>query len=310
MFQTPTKPTGEARPPPVEASSSTMKPATAQGTLDSGADLAAISIQTRLPEFWAEMPRLWFAQTESILGPQKQGDEAKFNLVVAKLGRDALQQVSDILLSPPATGKYDAIKERLLQTYEESASRQFQKLVSEMELGSQKPSQLLRRMRDLGRNTQVSEQTLHNLWIARLPNSMRAVLTVSQDQTLENLANIADKIMENIKSNEIAEICSSPTVCSQIPVSDILKQMHNLNLEVAALREEVQNHRRSEQRGRGFERGHAPYRGRWRSRSRSRMNNNPNWLCRFHYKYREKATKCEKPCAWKSTSSSSSGAGN
>ncbi|KOB64448.1 Uncharacterized protein OBRU01_24278, partial [Operophtera brumata] len=30
--------------------------------------------------------------------------------------------------------------------YEESAERQFQKLVSEMDLGSQKPSQLLRRM--------------------------------------------------------------------------------------------------------------------------------------------------------------------
>lgn len=303
MFQTPQKPPGASQPPP--APTETSSQGMPSDTLS--AELAAISVQSRLPDFWTEMPRLWFAQIESILGPQKQGDEAMFNVIVAKLSRDALQQVSDILLAPPATRKYDAIKERLLQVYEESAGRQFQKLVSEIELGSQKPSQLLRRMRDLGRNTQVSEQTLRNLWLSRLPSSIRAVLIVSQDQTLENLANIADKIIENIQGGEIAAVSSSqsPNNC-QIPVSDIMTQMRNLNLEVAALREEVREHRRSATRGRDFGRGRAQFRGRWRSNSRPRTENDPNWLCRFHFRFRERANRCEKPCAWKSPSPSSS----
>ncbi|CAG4969741.1 unnamed protein product [Colias eurytheme] len=39
--------------------------------------------------------------------------------------------------------------------------------------------------------------------------TVRAVLTVSQDQTLDNLANMADKILENMKGEQIAEVHSS-----------------------------------------------------------------------------------------------------
>lgn len=279
MFQTPNK----SDKSDLSASKASMT--------NQGAELAAVSVQARLPEFWTEMPRLWFAQIESIFVPQKLGDEAKYNLVVAKLGRDALQQVSDILAKPPECDKYKAIKERLLHVYEESAERQFQKLVGEMELGTQKPSQLLRRMRDLGRNAQISEQTLHNLWITRLPASTRAVLTVSQDQTLENLANIADKIMENIRGGEVAEVSLASSSGTQPPMSEILAQMHKLSLEVASLREEVSDNRRSRGRSSGTFRG--------RSRSRSRTPADPDWLCRWHFRYRARARRCEKPCAWK-----------
>lgn len=265
-------------------------------TGETSTDLAVISVQSRLPDFWAEMPRLWFAQVESVLSPQKQSDEAKFNMVIAKLGRDALQQVSDILLSPPTTDKFKAIKDRLLHVYEESAERQFQKLVSEMELGAQKPSQLLRKMREMGRNAQISEQALHSLWTSRLSSSIRAVLLVSQDQTLENLANIADKIMENVGSAMIAEVNTKNTaMCSEaaFPVTEILSQMHKLNLEVAALREEVSTHRRAATRGRGS------FRGRQRSRSRSRTPADPDWLCPQHFRYRSRARGCRQPCAWR-----------
>ncbi|VVC86696.1 unnamed protein product [Leptidea sinapis] len=105
--------------------------------------LTAISVQSRIVEFWVDMPRLWFAHFEAVMAPQKQGDD-----------------VSDLLTKPPEEQKYKALKERLLQVYEESTERQFQKLVSEMDLGEQKPTQLLRRIKELGRPVQVSDQTL------------------------------------------------------------------------------------------------------------------------------------------------------
>lgn len=263
-------------------------------TSENATQLAAITVSTKIPEFWTEMPRLWFAQVESILAPQKQSDETKYNIVVAKIGREALQQVSDILLSPPPINKYQTLKDRLLQVFEESAERQFQKLVGELELGTQKPSQLLRRMRELGRNSQASEKTLHSLWMSRLPANVRAVLTVSQDQNLDNLAQIADKIIENTRSGEIAEVNNT-----QVPVTEMLSQLHKLSLEVASLREEVHTHRRSQfRRGRGRGYGNSSHS---RTRSNSRSQNDPNWLCRFHYKFRNNAKKCEKPCAWKET---------
>lgn len=260
----------------------------------SSSELAAISIQARLPEFWPEMPRLWFAQVESILAPQKQSDEANFNVVVAKLGRDALQQISDILLTPPETEKYKAVKERLLQAYEESAERQFQKLVSELELGSQRPTQLLRRMRELGRTTQVAEQTLKGLWMSRMPPPVRAVLAVCPEQGLDNLAAIADKVVENSRPYEVAAVSNNAEHGTVAAFTELAGQMNRLMLEVASLRNEVRD------RGRGRERNTSQQRNRSRSASRQcRQPGDPGWLCTWHYRYRTRATRCEKPCAWK-----------
>lgn len=254
--------------------------------------LAAISVSTKLPDFWADMPRLWFAQFEAVMAPQKQGDLSKFNMVISKLGRDALQQVSDLLTTPPQNDKYAVLKERLLQVYEESAERQFQKLVSELELGSQKPTQLLRRMKDLGRTTQVSDQTLKSLWLSRMPSSIRAVIAVCQDQSLDSLATIADKIVENTGTYEVAEISRGDVAAvSQGALAELITQMGKIALEVAALRSEVRGRERSRSRSQS-------YRARSGSRVR-RTPEDPGWLCRFHYRYKKNARRCEQPCAWR-----------
>lgn len=261
------------------------------------ADLSTISIASRVPEFWSELPRLWFAQFEATLNPQKQGDDCKYQLVISKLTREALQQVSDIVFNPPDTNKYTAIKDRLLQVYEESSERQFQKLVGEIDLGSQKPSQLLRRMKELARNCQASDETVHNLWTARLPSAVRAVLTVSQDQKLDNLAAIADKVMESLQQGQlgtVAVVSNTPVPCSS--TNELVAGMNQLMLEVASLRNEVQ---RNGQRRSGF-RGRSRSRGMNRSRSNTpnRTPSSPDWLCFFHYRYGDRARRCEEPCNW------------
>lgn len=283
----------QAYVPPAVATPSTSP----HNTFTSPTELAAISVTSRIPEFWTEMPRLWFAQFEAVMEPQKQGDASKFNLVVSKLTRDAIQQVSDIILSPPSEKRYSLLKERLLTAYEESEQRQFQKLVGEMELGDQKPSQLLRRMQELARNTRVPEQTLHNLWSARLPPAIRAVLTVSQDQKLENLAGIADKIMETTKVGDIAAVSTS----TQFPMTELISQVHKLTLEVAALRGQV-NQERNQPRGRPNDRYNHRSRSRSRPRTPRRTPNDPDWLCKYHLRYRHRAIHCEQPCTWKKPS--------
>lgn len=262
----------------------------------SGMSLAAISVSAKLPDFWVDMPRLWFGQFEAVMAPQKQGDEAKFNLVISKLGRDSLQQVSDLLSLPPeCNDKYQTIKQRLLQVYEESTERQFQKLVSELELGSQKPTQLLRRMKDLGRTIGVADQTLKSIWLSRMPSSVRAVIAVCQDQSLDSLATIADKIVENTRSSyDIAEVTGASTSAgaSLGPLTEIVTQLGKLKLEVASLRNEVRGRERSRSTSR------QSYRGRSSSRNR-RAPGDPGWLCRFHYRYKKDARRCEQPCAWR-----------
>ncbi|XP_064076271.1 uncharacterized protein LOC135194590 [Vanessa tameamea] len=167
-------------------------------------ELATVTVSSRIPEFWCDQARLWFVQCEVILTPQKLSDEAKFNLVVTKLGKDLIQQVSDILLQQPQTKKYDTLKSRLLAVFEESENRQLQKLLCEIDLGDEKPSQLLRRMRDLARG-KIPDETLSIMWQGHLPAAVRSVLAVTDVKDLENLATIADKIMENTRPIQIAE---------------------------------------------------------------------------------------------------------
>ncbi|KAL0851422.1 hypothetical protein ABMA28_007231 [Loxostege sticticalis] len=246
------------------------------GYTSSNNELAVVTVSSKIPEFWTEMPRIWFAQFETVMAPQKQGDDVKYSMVVSKLGKDAIRQISDILIAPPSTDKYSTLKSRLLSVYEESEERQFQKLIGEMELGDQKPSQLLRRMRELAKNTNVPDKTLLNLW--------------TQDQNLDNLAGIADKIMENNRG----EICAISNDQSPIML-ELLSQVSKLSLEVAALRAQV-----SDSNGNNFNNRN---RSRSRSKSRTRITpDSPKWLCKYHLRFRNRARNCEKPCNWRKPS--------
>lgn len=271
------------------SSSSSSSGATAQ---NDSSGLASITVSSRIPEFWCDKPRLWFVQTDAILGPQKLSDESKYNLVIAKLGKEVIQQVSDILLKPPETKKFEALKSRLLQVYEESEIRQFQKLLSEMELGDQKPSQLLRKMRDLARD-KIPDDTLSIMWQGHLPASVRAVLTVTDVKNLDNLATIADKVMETTRPQQISEIRSSTTSSSDTAL--ILAEIAKLNLRI----NDIESKKSTFRNGRhSFRRARSRSASRRRNMSR-RTPDDADWLCSYHYRYRHRAKKCIEPCAWK-----------
>lgn len=278
-----------------------MNPSHHPGTAAAGAQpkvegetaLASITVSSRIPEFWADQPRLWFVQFEAAVDSQRLGDATKQNLVVTKLNKAAIQQVSDLLLTPPETQKYQTLKERLLQVFEESETRQFQKLLSEMELGTQKPSQLLRRMRDLARG-KIPDQTLKIMWNSHLPSAVQAVLAVTEVEDLENLAIVADKVMEATRPAEVAAVATVATPKDAGATGDLASIVAKLRVEVAELRRS-----RQPQRGGGTYRGGNRFRSKSRSRDDSKKRRDPKWLCFYHYRYGAKAAKCVEPCNWK-----------
>lgn len=254
------------------------------------AGLAAISLASRIPEFWTDQPRVWYIQLEAMLAPQKLADSAKFNLVVSKLGKEVIQQVTDILIDPPADGKFELLKKKLLAIYEESENRQIQKLISEMELGEQRPSQLLRRMQDLARG-KIGSEMLTVLWQNHLPASVRGVLAATETTDPERLATIADKIMETMRPNQVAEVMDGSHAARD---SAVLAEIAKLSARL----DQMQRSRSHSRRGQGGFRGRSRSRGNSGSRVR-RTPDSPDWLCTYHYRYRTRATKCEQPCNWK-----------
>ncbi|CAK1541552.1 unnamed protein product [Leptosia nina] len=166
---------------------------TCQHKPQDGACIDTLSMQVRLCDFWPAYPRLWFKHFKAVMAPQKQGDDARYQAAIARLGLDALQQVSDIIVDPPAEDKYGTLKAQLIGIYEESDTRKLQKLMEEMELGDQKPSQVSRKMRELAGN-KMPDTTLRIMWVKLLPPSVRAVLSVSDATDLDKLAQLADNV--------------------------------------------------------------------------------------------------------------------
>lgn len=262
-------------------------------------ELAQISVKMQIPDFWTDQPRLWFGQFEAIVANQKQGERSKFNLVVGKLTKDNVQQVADLILHPPEEKAYTILKERLLTVYEESESSKIQKLLTEIELGEQKPSHMLRKMQDLAQD-KFPEDTLRILWIGHLPASVRAVLTVSEIADINKLAQMADKVMEIVK----------PDVSIAAVTTTISASNNDLIIaEIAKLRDSIEEI----QRGRPTWRQQHGARQRSQSRNRrynvseQRRNSQiPDWACYYHFRFGDKANKCVQPCNWKKEKSSSS----
>lgn len=84
-----------------------------------------------------------------------------------------------------------------------------------------------------------------------MTSTVRAVIAVRQDQSLDSLAAMADKIVENGGHQEIAAVVDSPLhTSSQGSIVELAGQVDKLRLEVPALRGEVCSRGRTGSRSR------------------------------------------------------------
>ncbi|UYV61937.1 hypothetical protein LAZ67_1007106 [Cordylochernes scorpioides] len=99
-------------------------------------------------------------------------------------------------------------KERLLRTFKDGESKRIRKLLSGIELGDLKPSQLLQKLRSLA-TEDLSVKFIKTLWLEKLPQAIQQILIISEEE-LDKLAVMADRIAE---LNPKAEIYKDIQVC-------------------------------------------------------------------------------------------------
>ncbi|XP_075526581.1 uncharacterized protein LOC142558317 [Dermacentor variabilis] len=105
-------------------------------------------------------------------------------------------EVRDLLLTPPAENAYQMLKETLIRRVTPTELERLQQLLREAELGDRRPSQLLRHMQQLAGDATASDGRLvRELFLQRLPTSVRIGLTASGDTDLAKMAELADKLM-------------------------------------------------------------------------------------------------------------------
>lgn len=242
-------------------------------------ELARISV--KIPPFWHARPELWFAQVESQFATSGiTAEQTKYHTVVAAIDGAILSQVSDVILNMPQVNQYTALKKRMLDEFSVSEQKRLKKLLQDIELGDLRPSQLLREMKNLAGN-QVDDAFLKSMWMTRLPNHMRSIISIS-GESLDNIAVMADKISEVNDSASVHEV-SVPK--SETTNDALQRQIQQLTKEISSLKTQFQ---RSRSRNRSASNN--------RNRNNSREDTQTDGKCWYHRKFGSKAKKCREPC--------------
>lgn len=244
-----------------------------------------VSLVTRLtlPSFWKTNPELWFYQIEAKFRRANiRADCTKYDAVLEALDISAITEISDVIQATPDVDKYNFIKASLIKRFSDSTERQLHKLLSEIELGEQKPTQLLRSMRDLAKG-RATDELLKAKWLALLPGPVHNTLKVLPKASLNELADVADSIMENttyphVMATNMKQQSNDATALDK-RLSNIEKQLADLSFAVQKLTDSKSNQ---------------PHRFRPRSKSPNRTGE-----CFYHRRYADKAKKCTTPCTYK-----------
>ncbi|XP_041451694.1 uncharacterized protein LOC121405153 [Drosophila obscura] len=156
----------------------------AQPTAANSQNLAQIVI----PKFNKSNPTLWFAQLERLLSLHNVvRDDNKFDLVSVQLEEDAARAIEDLITRPPTDNKYDAMKRRLLETFGESEDSKMRRLLRGGDMTGKKPSEILTHLRRLA-PASGCEAVIRNLFFTELPSSIRPLISVWEENDLDQLA--------------------------------------------------------------------------------------------------------------------------
>lgn len=243
-------------------------------------------VALKLPPFWDKEADLWFINIEAQFKLANITlDSTKYYAVVSALNSEVLSYVSDVVKNPPTDNLYGTLKQRLKDEFSDSEQKRVKDLLSNAILGDDKPSHLLRKMRQLA-NEKVGEEFLKTLWIQRLPTEIQAILSIS-DGDLDKLAKMADKIID-ITPQHVAETQFQPR--NNYDGENAIRQ---LQAQVAELTEQIGRLSRANERpsGRSFSRNHSRHRRRSQTPHRQLRD-----VCWYHTKFGDDANKCKPPC--------------
>lgn len=255
----------------------------------------------RVPPFWPEEPELWFSQIEGqFVISNITADTTKFYYVTSHLDPQYSKEVKDIITNPPATNKYDKLKEELIKRLSASRERKIQQLLMHEELGNRKPSQFLRHLQSLA-GTTVPDDFIRSIWCSRLPGNLQTLIASQPTSTLEASADLADRV-HDIVAPSIHVAATSSTASVPGSMQSMALEIAELKAAVKNLTMQLKNQPRSRDRP---NRSNDRQRKRSRSRSQSSYRRFPN--CWYHNRHGANATQCVKPCDFEKSGNAQGG---
>ncbi|KAL7725527.1 hypothetical protein ACLKA6_010097 [Drosophila palustris] len=224
--------------------------------------IATMPHTIRLPKFSSNNPNLWFSQIERAFRLHGvTNDDDKFDHATVNLDAEFAVAVEDLLTHPPDANKYEILKNRLLDKFAESPESKLRRLLQGGETTGLKPSEILAHMRRLAPESS-SEPIIRSLFLSEMPQNIRPILTIWEENDLEKLAKIADKMQETVGANTLAISSNAAqlagtavaSVSSSDSLSDVARALRSLEKKVDTLQNDfkrLQSNNRSRSKSRG-----------------------------------------------------------
>jgi hypothetical protein len=185
---------------------------------------------TRVPEFNASDPEMWFAVLEAYFTKARITDNQQRYLdVVSSLPPRYASEVSDIM-RPLDNESYTTLKceliKRLCSTQEEKTLKLLENVVKEEE----KPTQYLRRLQALA-GLAVPTDLLRTLWLRGLPEKLKPTMATHSGKTLPEMAEVADAVYSLLPTH--------PTIHETTTNASLHTHIQQLTQELSALKTQM-----------------------------------------------------------------------
>lgn len=162
---------------------------------------SVLAVSVKIPQFPPHNPDWFFMFCESQFRLKGiTAEETKYDHVACNLSPEVAARVMPLLKNPPAEGRYEALKAKLLKEYTLTDQERASALLDLPGLGDQKPSQLLSRMLELlpsEENHTASSCLFRELFLRQLPADLRTHLADKSGMSVECLAEEADKFFSS-----------------------------------------------------------------------------------------------------------------
>lgn len=259
----------EPQQPPIEPQQPPIEPPVFNPLFSS----AEAARRVRLPVFWTGAPRQWFAAAEAQFRTYGVVDSVdKFNVAVAALPESVARHAAHILEEPPVYFPYEELRHHLTSHHELTNFEKVERITAGEPLGARKPSEMLAAMMEFCPRGEEKSVFMSYFFLQRLPTEIRILLAEDDHTDLRTLAARADKLMahNNVGGGVMAAV----------------KQGQQT-------RDNGQGRRGTRGRGQGGHKQAATT-----VMAPGAVAQTAVGLCWYHWKFGDKAQKCDPTCTW------------
>lgn len=236
---------------------------------------------------YEEDATLWFRQLEARFEASRiRSQSTRYYIAFGNLPGVLLKPVVASIGDPKHTDRpYDHLKNVVLSREQLSVTQRVDQVLKDISMGDRKPADYFAHLKEIAGDS-FSEEAVFQIWLSRMPTTIKTTLIVLKNESLNYRLEIADELfVAHGGQGQVAAVNRKEENWESLK-KELLKEMKDF------MKEELRaNAHRGRDQSRGRNRGNVRNRSRARSKSTGKEKKDHEF-CWYHFKFGDKAAKC------------------